>query len=45
MENLSRTLGREPRMSLNVASYAEELGLNPGVMEDRRYAAELGFQI
>jgi hypothetical protein len=32
-------------MSLNVASYAEELGLNPGVMEDRRYAAELGFQI
>lgn len=30
---------------VNVATYAEELGLNPGVMEDRRYAAQIGFQI
>ena len=30
---------------LNFASYAEELGLNPGVIEDRRYAAQLGFEI
>jgi len=32
-------------LTINVATYAEELGLNPGVMEDRRYAAQLGFQI
>ena len=31
--------------NLNLATYGEELGLNPGIMEDRRYAAELGFQI
>ncbi len=30
---------------LNVATYGEELGLNPGVLEDRRYALQLGFQI
>lgn len=30
---------------LNVATYAEELGLNPGVLEDRRYSLDLGFQI
>ena len=32
-------------LNLNIATYAEELGLNPGVMEDRRYAAQLGFEI
>jgi hypothetical protein len=31
--------------NLNIATYSEELGLNPGVMEDRRYAAQLGFEI
>ena len=31
--------------NLNIATYGEELGLNPGVMEDRRYAAQLGFEI
>ena len=30
---------------VNFATYGEELGLNPGVLEDRRYAVELGFQI
>lgn len=30
---------------LNLATYGEELGLNPGVLEDRRYALQLGFQI
>jgi len=30
---------------LNIASYGEELGLNAGVQEDRRYAAEFGFKI
>jgi hypothetical protein len=32
-------------LQLNVATYGEELGLNPGVLEDRRYALQLGFQI
>ncbi len=32
-------------VKLNIATYAEELGLNSGVMEDRRYALDLGFQI
>ena len=32
-------------LNLNFATYGEELGLNPGVMEDRRYALQLGFQI
>jgi len=31
--------------SLNLATYGEELGLNPGVMQDRRYALDLGFKI
>jgi len=31
--------------NVNVATYSEELGLNPGVMEDRRYAAQIGFEI
>lgn len=30
---------------VNIATYGEELGLNPGVMEDRRYALEFGLQI
>ena len=30
---------------LNLATYGEELGLNPGTVEDRRYALEFGFQI
>jgi hypothetical protein len=32
-------------IQINVSTYAEELGLNPGVMEDRRYAAQIGIQI
>ena len=31
--------------SLNLATYGEELGLNPGVKQDRRYALDLGFKI
>lgn len=31
--------------SLNFATYGEELGLNPGVFQDRRYALDLGFKI
>ena len=31
--------------SLNLATYGEELGLNPGIKQDRRYALELGFKI
>ncbi|MBS1958677.1 MAG: hypothetical protein JST80_04315 [Bdellovibrionales bacterium] len=30
---------------LNVATYGEEMGLNAGTLEDRRYALEFGFQI
>ncbi len=30
---------------LNFATYAEELGLNPGIVSDRRYAANFGFKI
>ena len=32
-------------VDLNLATYGEELALNAGVMEDRRYALELGFQL
>jgi hypothetical protein len=32
-------------LSFNLATYGEEMGLNPGILEDRRYALELGFQI
>ena len=32
-------------LELNFATYGEELGLNPGVIEDRRYAAEIGIKI
>jgi hypothetical protein len=32
-------------LSLNLATYGEEMGLIPGTLEDRRYALELGFQI
>jgi hypothetical protein len=31
--------------SLNLATYGEELGLNAGVKQDRRYALELSFKI
>ncbi len=31
--------------SLNLATYGEELGLNPGIKQDRRYALDLGFKI
>jgi hypothetical protein len=31
--------------SLNLATYGEEMGLNAGTMEDRRYALEFGFHI
>jgi hypothetical protein len=30
---------------LNASTYGEELGLNAGVLEDRRYALDFGFQI
>ena len=30
---------------LNLATYGEELGMNAGTIQDRRYAAEFGFQI
>ena len=30
---------------LNLATYGEELGMNAGTIEDRRYALELGFKI
>ncbi len=30
---------------LNFATYGEELGLNPGIAEDRRYSLDLGFKI
>lgn len=43
---LTAGLGIDLRLlQLNFATYGEELGLNPGVMEDRRYALQLGFQI
>ena len=32
-------------IELNLATYGEELGLNAGIVEDRRYALQLGFQI
>lgn len=32
-------------LNINLATYAEELGLNTGVMEDRRYAVDIGFEI
>jgi hypothetical protein len=32
-------------LKINLATYGEELGLNPGVFQDRRYALDLGFQI
>lgn len=31
--------------TLNIASYGEELGLNAGVLEDRRYTLNFGFHI
>lgn len=31
--------------TLNLATYGEELGLNAGTMEDRRYALEFGFHL
>jgi hypothetical protein len=30
---------------LNIATYGEEMGLNAGTREDRRYAAQFGFKI
>jgi len=30
---------------LDLATYGEEMTLNPGGLEDRRYALRLGFQI
>ncbi len=32
-------------LDLNIATYGEELGLNAGTFQDRRYAVELGFQL
>ncbi len=32
-------------LEINFATYGEEMGLNVGDLEDRRYALELGFQI
>jgi hypothetical protein len=31
--------------TLDAATYAEELSLNPGGLSDRRYALQFGFQI
>jgi len=32
-------------LKLNFATYGEELGLNPGISQDRRYTLDLGFKI
>jgi hypothetical protein len=32
-------------LQINAATYGEELGLNAGVIEDRRYIVDIGFQI
>jgi len=32
-------------MSINASTYGEEMGLNSGILEDRRYALDIGFKI